>query len=47
VWAIGAHPIDDGPGGAKSAPPAINHKEKETMTATTTTVVGFYGDAIV
>ena len=32
--------IDDGPGGAKSAPPAINHKEKETMTTTTATVVG-------
>jgi single-strand DNA-binding protein len=32
--------IDDGPGGANSAPPAINHKEKETMTTTTTTVVG-------
>jgi single-strand DNA-binding protein len=40
VWAIGAHPIDDGPGGAKSAPPAINHEEKQTMTITTTTIAG-------
>jgi hypothetical protein len=23
--------IDDAPGGAKSAPPVINHKEKKTM----------------
>jgi single-strand DNA-binding protein len=40
VWAIGAHPIDDGPGGAKSAPPAINHEEKQAMTITTTTITG-------
>jgi hypothetical protein len=32
--------IDVGPGAAKRAPPAINHKEKETMTTTTITVVG-------
>jgi hypothetical protein len=31
--------IDDAPGGAKSAPPVINHKEKKTM-ANTTTVTG-------
>jgi single-strand DNA-binding protein len=40
VWAIGAHLIDDGPGGANSAPPAINHEEKQTMTITTTTITG-------
>jgi single-strand DNA-binding protein len=40
VLAIGAHPIDDGPGGAKSAPPAINHEEKQTMTITSTTITG-------
>jgi len=40
VWAIGAHPIDDGPGGAKSAPPAINHEEKQTMPITSTTITG-------
>jgi single-strand DNA-binding protein len=40
VGAIGAHLIDDGPGGAKSAPPAINHEEKQTMTITTTTITG-------
>jgi single-strand DNA-binding protein len=40
VWAIGAHPIDDGPGGAKNAPPAINHEEKQTMTITSTTIAG-------
>jgi single-strand DNA-binding protein len=28
--------IDDAPGGAKSAPPVINHKEKKTMSNTTT-----------
>jgi single-strand DNA-binding protein len=33
----GAHLIDDGPGGPKSAPPAINHEERQTMTITTTT----------
>ncbi len=30
---------DDTPGGAKSAPPVINHKEKKTM-ANTTTITG-------
>jgi single-strand DNA-binding protein len=40
VWAIGAHLIDDGPGGANSAPPAINHEEKQTMTIATTTIAG-------
>jgi hypothetical protein len=39
VWAIGAHPIDDGPGGAKSAPPAINHKEKHIMTTTSSITI--------
>ena len=32
--------IDDGPGGATSAPPAINHKERHTITTITTTVAG-------
>jgi hypothetical protein len=36
----GAHLIDDGPGGVKSAPPAINHEEKQTMTITSTTITG-------
>jgi len=31
--------INDGPGGATSAPPVINHKERHTMTTTTTTTV--------
>jgi hypothetical protein len=40
VWAIGCSAIDDGLCGATSAPPAINHKETDTMTITTTTIVG-------
>jgi hypothetical protein len=40
VWAIGCSAIDDGPGGAKSAPPAINHEEKQTMPITSTTIAG-------